>query len=79
MGYRLTKAVARAITAAPCSMRRFAEAAGVPHVTLVWIVSGKRAATPAVATKIAAVLERWSVRCAGVARGIRQAAPKGKR
>ena len=76
---RLTQAVARAITAAPCSTRRLAEEAGVPHVTLVWIVSGKRAATPAVAVKVAAALERWSARCAKVARGIRQAEPRRTR
>ncbi len=75
---RLTPAVARAITKAPCSLRRLAKEAGVPHVTLVWIVSGKRAATPAVALKVAAALDRWSARCGGLARGIRRAQAKGE-
>jgi transcriptional regulator with XRE-family HTH domain len=74
---RLTTAVVRAIRAAPCSLRALAREAGVPHVTLVWIRSGKRTATPDVAAKVAAALARWSEHCASGARGIRQAQRKG--
>lgn len=75
---RLTQSVAQAVTAAPCSIRRLAAAARVPHVTLVWIVSGKRAATPAVARAVARALEGWSTRCARAARRIRQAADRNR-
>ena len=75
----LTKAVAKAVELAPCSLRRLANEAGVPHATLVWIVSGKRAATPAVAKKVAAALDRWGAKCASAAEGIRKSDTRRRR
>ena len=46
---RLSKAVARAVADAPCTMRALAAAADVPFSTLSRVVSGERAATVAVA------------------------------
>jgi len=73
---RLTDAVAHAIREAPCSLRALARAARVPDSTLVRIRAGERAATPAVAAAVAGALDKWGVRCAQLARGIRQAHPK---
>ena len=73
---RLTAAVARAVRGAPCSVRALARAAGVPDSTLVRIVAGDRASTPAVAAAIARALDQWGARCALLARGIRQAHPR---
>ena len=70
---RLTHAVARAISEAPCSVRALARAADVPDSTLVRIAAGERAATPAVAAAVSRALETWSGRCQQLARAIRQA------
>jgi hypothetical protein len=70
---RLTAAVARAVTDAPCTLRALAEAAAVPPSTLSRIVTGERAVTVAVALAVADALDRMSTRAAQLARGIRQA------
>lgn len=70
---RLTEAVTRAVRGAPCSVRALARAAGVPDSTLVRIVAGDRAATPAVATAVARALDQWSARCGQLAQAVRQA------
>jgi hypothetical protein len=69
---RLTTAVVTAITTAPCSLRALARESHVSHVLLVQITKGRQKATPAVAAKVAAALERWATRCGKVAKGIRQ-------
>ena len=74
---RLTQAVARAIRGAPCSVRALARAAGVPDSTLVRIVAGERAATPAVAAAVARALDQWSTRCGELARSVRLANDRG--
>lgn len=69
---RLTAAVARAIREAPCTLRALAREAGVPPSTLTRVLSGERAATPAVAEAVACALERWGARCVRMATAIRQ-------
>ena len=59
----LTRTVARAIAASPCSLRALARTAGVSHVLLLGIRHGRRAATPAVALKVARALATWEARC----------------
>ena len=70
---RLTEAVRQAVRGAPCSVRALARAAGVPDSTLVRIVGGERAATPAVAAAVARALNLWGTKCGQLAQGIRQA------
>jgi len=70
---RLTEAVTRAVRGAPCSVRALARAADVPDSTLVRIVAGERAATPAVAAAVARALDEWGAQCGQLARAIRQA------
>ena len=70
---RLTETVTRAVRGAPCSVRALARAAGVPDSTLVRIVAGERAATPAVAAAVARALDEWGARCEQFAKAIRQA------
>lgn len=70
---RLTETVTQAVRGAPCSVRALARAAGVPDSTLVRIVAGERAATPAVAVAVARALEKWGARCGQLANAIRQA------
>jgi len=76
---RLSKAVARAVADADCTLRSLAEAAAVPASTLSRIVTGERAATVAVALAVADALDRISTRAAQLARGIRQAHPRRTR
>jgi hypothetical protein len=73
---QLTQAVRQAIEEAPASLRALARAAGVPDSTLVRIRKGERRATPAVATAVAASLERWSTRCGELARQIQDLEPR---
>ena len=73
---RLSETVADAVRAAPCSLRALARAADVPDSTLVRIVSGERAATPAVAAAIATALFEWSRTCGKLGTRIRQALPR---
>ena len=68
----LSDAVRTAITDAPCSLRALAREAGVPHSTLSHLLQGEREATPEVAKKVAAALERWARSCARAARRIRR-------
>ena len=63
----------RAIRRAPCSTRALARAAGVSHVMLAAIVTGRERATPRVALKVAKALESWAARCGGEAAAIRSA------
>jgi plasmid maintenance system antidote protein VapI len=70
---RLTETVTQAVRNAPCSVRALARQAGVPDSTLVRIVAGERAATPAVAAAVARALDEWGTRCGQLAKAIRQA------
>lgn len=63
----------RAIRGAPCSIRALARAAGVSHVMLAAIVTGRERATTRVALKVARALERWAARCGGEAAAVRAA------
>ena len=73
MSDRLGDAVRKALELAPSSLREIAGEAGVPHSTLVRIMSGERGATPEVAGAVAAALARWGRRCSQAERTIRQA------
>jgi hypothetical protein len=66
----LSRAVTRALEAAPCSVRALAKAADVPHSTLVRIQSGALRATPDVAHAVAVALKGWSRECDRLAQGI---------
>lgn len=70
----LTREVLRAIARAPSSQRRLAREAGVSDVLLVQLRRGDFHATPAVAERLARVLEQWGRECQGAARQIRAAA-----
>ena len=70
----LTQAVLRAIKRAPSSQRKLAREAGVSDVLLVQLRRGDFQATPAVAEKLAGVLEKWGSECRDAARRIRAAA-----
>ena len=72
MSKRLTDAVRAAITAAPCSIRRLAQMAGVPAPTLWRISKRELGASPDVADAVAIALERWSQDCAKAAERIRK-------
>ncbi len=69
----LDDALRRAIRQAPCSMRALARAAGVSHVMLVGIVSGRERATPRVARMVVRALDRWAARCATDVAAVRAA------
>jgi len=71
---RLTQAVLSALERAPSSRRKLAREAGVSDVLLVQLRRGDFQATPAVAEKLAGVLEKWSSECRDAARRIRAAA-----
>lgn len=73
MSTTLTHAVRQAIRRAPCSVAKLAQEAGVAQPVLWRIQAGERAATPSVARAVAGALERWSARCASLARNIQQA------
>jgi len=70
----LTQAVLRGIERAPSSQRKLAREAGVSDVLLVQLRRGDFQATPAVAEKLAGVLEQWGRECREAARRIRVAA-----
>jgi len=74
---RLTRAVVAAVRAAPCSLRALADAASVPPSTLSRIVTGTRAATPAVAAAVSRALRVWGARCDRLADRIGHASSKG--
>lgn len=63
MATSLTRAVQAAISSAPCSVNRLAQAAGVPQSTLSRIESGIYEASPPVAAAVAKALQRWSKQC----------------
>ena len=67
----------RAIQQAPCTIRALARTAGVSHVMLAGIATGREHATPRVALKVARALEQWSARCSAQAARVR-AAVKGR-
>jgi predicted transcriptional regulator len=69
---RLTDTVREALKVFP-NVSALAKAAGVSQSLLARIKAGEREATPAVAAKVAAVLERWGVQCARAAVRIRRA------
>jgi predicted transcriptional regulator len=74
----LTDAVRRALAVVP-NVSALAKAARVSQSLLARIRTGERQATPAVAAKVAAVLERWSAQYARAAEAIRRAQTRGKR
>ena len=69
----LEAALRRAIRRAPCSMRALARTAGVSHVQLQGIVTGRERATPRVARLVAKALERWATQCGTEAARVRAA------
>ena len=69
----LDVALRRAIRRAPCTIRALARAAGVSHVMLVGIMTGRERATARVAVRVAKALEEWGARCVGEAAAIRAA------
>ncbi len=70
----LTQEVLRAIGRAPSSQRKLAREAGVSDVLLVQLRRGDFQATPAVAEKLARVLDKWGSECQDAARRVRAAA-----
>ena len=74
----LTETVREALNVVP-NVSALANAAGVSQSLLARIKAGEREATPAVAAKVAAVLERWSVQCSRAAARIRRSNRRGKR
>jgi hypothetical protein len=75
----LTDAVADGVRNAPCTIRALARVANVPDSTLVRVVAGERAATPAVADAVADALDAWSDQCKELAKRIRQAQRRTRR
>jgi hypothetical protein len=73
----LTREVLAAIAAAPCSQRALAREAGVAHTLLIQVQQGAFRATPALAEKIAAALDRWGTGCLDAARRVRAVARRG--
>lgn len=67
--------VRRAIRRAPCTIRALARTAGVSHVMLQGIVTGRERATLRVARKVARALEVWAARSAAEAAAVRAAVP----
>lgn len=70
----LTQQVRAVIAAVPGSERELARAAGISNVLLAQIRTGKQAATPTVARKLADALDGWGVACQRAARRLRAAA-----
>lgn len=71
-----TRAVARALKHAPCSLRALAREASISHVWLVQIREGRRPATAATAAKIARALRVWSATCDRLAAAIDRSTPQ---
>jgi hypothetical protein len=69
----LDTAVQRAIRRAPCTIRALARDAGVSHVMLQGIVTGRERASERVALRVAHALEKWATRCVDEAAAIRAA------
>ena len=78
---KLTWTVRRALRAAPCSTRRLALQAKVPHSTLNAILNDDpakhRGCTPAVARSVMRGLRAWALRCQRAADAIDHSLPKG--
>jgi hypothetical protein len=77
VGDTLTREVLAAIATAPCSLRALAREAGVAHSLLIQVQQGAFRATPALAEKLAAALERWGTGCLDAARRVRAVARRG--
>jgi hypothetical protein len=69
----VTKAVILALRAWPGSERALAQAARVPHSTLVRIRSGALRASEDVARALVPVLQRWSEECSKAADTLQRA------
>jgi len=85
---RLTGAMRKTLETLPGSLNSLAKRAGVSQTLLWQILNGDRTATPAVAAKVAAALERWggenraaAKHCDAAAKAIRRAVgtQRGKR
>lgn len=75
----LTRAVARALTGVPISLRALSRVASVSHAQLARIVAGDRRATPAVALAVASALETLSNDFTNAAAQIRRSANNQRR
>ena len=77
----LSEATRKALATAPCSLRKLADEAGIPHSTLVRIQQGTLGASPEVARKLLKALRAWAKGCergAEVVDGaLRQGRPQG--
>jgi|SRR4051812_26750998 hypothetical protein len=60
----LDKAVRRAVTLAPASIRELCRDAGIDQSLLIRIMSGERHASPETAAKLHTALLEWVDRCA---------------
>jgi len=69
----LDTVVRDAIRRAPCTIRALARDAGVSHVMLQGIVTGRERASERVALSVARALEKWASQCVGEAAAIRAA------
>lgn len=76
---RLRETLRAAIEAAPCSVRKLADQAGLAHTTLLRIQTGAMRPTPAVARKVAEALETWSEECGEAAARLRDELAKIQR
>jgi hypothetical protein len=70
---QLSNAVAEAVRRTPSSIRRLAREVGVSHVMLLQVRDGERPAPPALAERIATIMEGWGEELADLAHGIREA------
>ncbi len=69
----LDTVVRRGIRRAPCTIRALARDAGVSHVMLQGIVTGRERASERVALSVARALEKWAAQCIDEAAAIRAA------
>jgi plasmid maintenance system antidote protein VapI len=76
---KLTAAVQHFLLATPIPVRALARGAGVSHTLLRYIASGKRAATPELAERLADTLERLAGTASSQALKIRAALQVGQR
>jgi len=59
----LSEATREALAKAPCSIRKLADAAGIPHSTLVRIQQGVIGASPQVVSRLRDALLVWATEC----------------
>jgi hypothetical protein len=78
MSNGLSDAVREAIEKAPCSLRRLAEDAEIPHSTLVRIRDGSLNASPAVVERLMGALAMWAERCDEGQRELKRALRKAR-